>query len=370
MNTEPLLASRSRARITRLFACVALVAMTVMSMPFRPASAAVLSTAKDYLNRQQAGLTTGVTHQIFFTTATAVEGGTGNNDIIILFPDADDGEWCTTAGAVTATGIVTATGAATSESATELPGALTTSTCAAGSGSGTANSNSDRIIVNTVNDLTADTKYGVQIVGGAGTLGTATDAGNNIKIIIKTNNGSADVDSFTVATSLVTTDQYTISASIDPTLTVALSVTTVNLGDLTPANISYQGVTSTVTTNSKNGYVSMVKYSGKLSNGVDDIADSGTTVTKGTSGFGASTSASTQTINTSDASPACSTTKQTSAAGPFVSTTLTTALQQFSSAATPVAAEGTTLCFLAAVSGVQAPGSYSTTVTLVTTAKY
>lgn len=367
MHNEFKLTQRAKSRITRSFALVAIVAMTVMSVPFRPATAANLTEAKDYLSRQQAGVTAGITHEIFFKTATAVSGGEGANKIIFSFPNsaANNTKWCRTANSLTVVGITNATGVATSESATALPGGVDGASLA-----GTcAQSTPDTFTITGIDNLSANTKYGLRVSANTAVLGTG-DAANDIKILIKTNNGTIDIDQFTVATSLVTTDQYTITASIDATLTVVLSATTVNLGTLSATNINYQGVTSTVSTSAVNGYVSMVKYSGALSNGIDTIANSGATVTKGTSGFGASTSASTQTINTSDASPACSTTLQTSAAGPFVSTTLTTALQQFSSAAGPVATEATTLCFLASIVGTQAPGSYSTVVTLVTTAKF
>ena len=361
MHSRPLLSKYHRQRLMRLFSLLSILGVTLAWLPARPVDAGVLSTVRDYLSRQQAGITTGIQHEVFFTATTAVSGGAGINKVIVILPSdsANNTKWCRTAGTLTVTGITEPTGTfVTAESATALPGTL----------AGTCSQTADTFNITGVNNLTAATKYGVRFVGLVGVLGTG-DAANNIKILVKTNNGTADVDTYTVATSLVAADQYALSASVDPTLTVALSATTLNLGTLTSTNVSYQGVTSTVTTNAANGYVSLVNYSGALSNGTDTIADAGGTATAGTSGFGASTSKASQTISASTASPACTTTLQTQT-GSANATTLATAFKQFSSAAAAASADATTLCFLAAVSGTQAPGAYSTTVTLVTTAKF
>jgi hypothetical protein len=49
---------------------------------------------------------------------------------------------------------------------------------------------------------------------------------------------------------------------------------------------------------------------------------------------------------------------------------LSTTAKQFASAAAAASSDATTLCFLAAISATQAPGAYSTVVTLVTTARF
>ena len=358
---RPLLTTRTRARMSRFVAFAAMTSMVFLSMPFSPASAAGLTTTRMYLSRQQAGLATGVGFDLFFTPATALTGTT--NKVILTFPNdaANNTKWCkTNAGTLTITAETepATTTQVTAESATNIIGSVT----------GACTQTPDTFTLSAVGALQAGTKYGVRITGNSSAIGTG-DAANNIKIAVKTQQVSTDTDSFTIATSLVAADQYTVSANIDPTLTVVLSATTLNLGTLTSASVFYQGVTSTVTTNAKNGYVSLVSYSAALSNGVDTITDAGGTATAGTSGFGASTSKASQTIGTSTASPACSTTQQSSA-GPYVATTLTTGFKQFSSAAGTASADATTLCFLAAISGTQAPGAYSTTVTLVTTAKF
>ncbi|MEK7637481.1 MAG: hypothetical protein AAB402_03825 [Patescibacteria group bacterium] len=225
--------------------------------------------------------------------------------------------------------------------------------------------------------------YAINLAGTAGnfvtlrsaTPGTTTlfNAGAGTRTVtftsIKDNDACGSTGGQIDASDATNEDQGNSPCWLINKLTVVLSGTTLNLGTLTAANISYQGVTSTVTTNATSGYVSLVKYSAILTSGSDTIADAGGTATAGTSGFGASTSKPSQTILASTASPACTTTLQTQT-GSAAATTLTTAFKQFASAAAAASADATTLCFLAAVGGTQAPGAYSTTVTLVTTAKF
>jgi hypothetical protein len=320
--------------------------------------AAQLTTARDYLNRQQASVTSGIQHEVFFTTATAVSGGAGANKVILVFPDGDDGLWCRTAGTLTVTAITNPTGA-TETSGTLLPGTLA-GACTQGSGA----SSYDTFTITGVNNLSSATNYGVRFTGNSAALGTAA-AGNDIKVTVKTNNGTSDIDSQVIALSLVAADQVTVTATIDPTLTVALSGTSAALGTLSTSQVAQAGITSTVTTNAASGYVSVVKYSGTMSNGVQTLGDTaGGTIVAGEAEFGVSTSKSSQTI--SQWSPtACSSTGTTSTA-----TALTTTFQSFASAAAAASSDATTLCFLASTTATQAPGSYSTTATLVTTARF
>ncbi len=338
------------------------VAVFAFLVPLQPASAATLSTSRDYLNREIADLASGLQHEVFLTTVGAVSGGAGINKVILVFPDADDGKWCRTAGTdLVATGIANPSGGAT-ETATILPGTLTAA-CTQGAGA----SSYDTITVSGVNNLSATTKYGVRIAQAGspvGLLGTATAAANNIQVTVKTNNGTSDIDTGTVALSLITNDQVSVTATVTPTLTVVLSANTVALGTLATGTVTQGSITSTVTTNASGGYVSQVKYNNTLTSlASDTIADAGGTITNGTAGFGASTSATSQGIAT--ITTACS-----SGAGTFNASSLTTAFQTFASAAAAVSSDATTLCFLATISGTTPAGSYSSTSTLVTTGRF
>ncbi len=345
----------------------ALLGVFVYVFPFvlvKPALAGTLTTPRDYLNRQQANLASGVQHEVFFTTLGAVSGGAGVNKVILVFPDADDVKWCRAAGTdLVATGIANPTGG--TESATVLPGTLAAD-CAVGAGA----SSFDTITVTGVNNLTATTKYGVRIAqAGSPTalLGTATAAANDIQVTVKTNNGTGDVDTGTLATSLITSDQLAVSGTVNPTLTVSLSGTTLALGTLTASNVNQAGITSTVTTNAGNGYVSMVKYNNTLTApGPLTIPDTGggTIVAGVASEYGASSSDSGNTIGVWSPA-ACSTTATTSNA-----TALTTAYQSYAANTAGVSAEATTLCALATVTATQGAGTYTSTLTVVTTALF
>lgn len=349
-------------RIRALGTVCAILALMISIAPiFHSARAATLTTPRDYLNRIQASVASGVQHEVFFTTATAVSGGAGINKVILVFPDGDDGLWCRTAGTdLVATGIANPTG--NTESATTLPGTLTAA-CTQGSGA----SSYDTITVSGVNNLSATTKYGVRIAQAGsptGLLGTAA-AANNIKVTVKTNNGTSDVDTSAVAFSLISSDQIAVSATVDPTLSVSFDTNTAALGTLATGFVNQAGVVQTVSTNAANGYVSLVKYNNTLTYGSSTIADtSGGTIVAGTSEFGASSSQTGNTIG--QWSPAaCAQTASTSNA-----TALSTSYQDWASSATAVASDTPTLCFLASVSGTQAAGVYTSTITVVTTARY
>jgi hypothetical protein len=315
------------------------------------------------LDRQQSGLATGEAFDLFFTPATSLTGAT--NTVTITFPNdaANNTKWCKTgAGTVTPTGELEPAGTTqvTGESAAAMIGTLT----------GACTQTPDTFTISAVGALQAAQKYGVRIVGGTSAIGTG-DTANNIKVTIKTRQGgSVDTDTYIAATSLVAADQYTINAAVDPTLTVALTGTDLAFGTMTAANIYYQGITSTVTTNLKSGYVSLVSKTGTYTNGTDTIADAAGTIAQGTSGFGASTSMAAQTILVSNVAPSCTTSLQTTTGSYNASEVTTNAWKQFAGSTTPKSAEAATICFYTAISASQPPGTYTTSVTLVTTAKY
>jgi hypothetical protein len=338
----------------------------------QPTAAATMTVLRMYLNRQQADVATGITFQLFLTPKTNVSGGANANELRIIFPDADDGKWCRSAGSLTVTGITDPTGG--SESATQLPGTLAGSTCAAGSGSGSAESNRDRLLIAAVSNLTATTKYGVQIVANAGALGTASSAGNNIQVEVRTRDNSTQIDSGSLALSLITSDQVAVSATVTPTLTVVVAGAPVSLGVLASTSNSYAGITSTVTTNASGGYLSVVKYDATLTSGSDTIADvTGSppdNLAAGTAAYGVSSSQTGNTVGQWDAdSSNCDGTTRTTA-NTVSATSLSTTFKSFASSATPKSSEAATLCFLATMSGTTPAGSYTSTSTVVTTARF
>ncbi len=162
-----------------------------------------LAYLKDRLNRLIQNQTNGIAHIVVFTTENAVSGGAGNNSVVLVFPDADDTKWCATAG----TDLVAI--GSTEDSAAALPGTLT-ARCTQGSGG----SNYDTIYVEGVDNLSATTKYGVQVSDGStAKLGTPAATTTGL-ITVKTNNGTGDVDNEKLAVDIITNDQVTVTATV------------------------------------------------------------------------------------------------------------------------------------------------------------
>lgn len=171
-----------------------------------PARAATLLHVSDYLGRQQTNLTSGETHQIFFTPATSLPGAA--NTVILTFPDNDDGLWCRVAGSDAAvTGILDPEGG--SESATALPGTLTAS-CVQGSGSGS----SDTLTIGGVGALTAGTVYGVRVSDGSTTHFGTGPATPSAIVTLATTDGVSTIDSRTFQLAFVSNDRVSISAVV------------------------------------------------------------------------------------------------------------------------------------------------------------
>lgn len=356
----------------RAIALISVLTLVFSLVPtHNTAQAATITYMRDYLNRQQADVASGIQHEIFFKEGSGKTGTDG--EVRIIFPDGDDTKWCRTTGSLTLTAITEPTGTFVSgEGATGLLGTLS-GTCAQGSGSGSAESNSDRLLITGVGALVATTNYGVRVVANTAVLGTAASAANNIKVIVNDYEDSGTLeDAGTLAVALVADEQIQVSATVDPTLTVALAGDPVDLGTLSTANINYDAVTSTVTTNATSGYVSVVKYNNTLTSGSNTIPDTtGGTIAPGTSEYGVSSSDTdvSSIIATTNTSPACSTTQQTET-GTRAASALTTTFKQYAGATAPASADVTTLCFIATIGATQSPGTYTSISTLVTTARF
>lgn len=352
--------------LQRLTAALSILSLVFFWFPLKMADAlGTTTTNRVYLNRQLQGLTSGEQFQVFFTTQGAVSGGNHTNKVILTFPNdaQNNGKWCATAG--TGDGVVT--GITNPTGATETATAITTDTSFAV----TCTQSPDTFTVTGINNLSATTKYGLQIAQKASSpsslFGTGTDTSPTITAFtIKTNNGTSDVDSGTGYVTLISNDQLAVSATINPVITVTLSGNSAALGTLDTGHVNQAGITSQVTTNAPTGYVSLVNYGATLTDAsLDTIADaSGTTLAIGAEGYGVSTSMSGQTI-TVWSPTACSTTTSTSNI-----LKLLTTFQKFASKGAPANAETTTLCFMAGISSSTKPGSYSSTSTLVTTARF
>ncbi len=170
------------------------------------ARAANLQYAADYLNRQQANITSGIEHYLFFTPATNLPGA--GNVIRLAFTSSPGNTWCRVGGVgLGVLGITSPPG--TTEGATPLPGALSAS-CTIGDGVTTF----DTIFINGINPLVAGTKYGVAITDpGTPKLGTPPTQ-SSVKLELTTNNGASDIDSLLFYTATIVNDRVVVSAVV------------------------------------------------------------------------------------------------------------------------------------------------------------
>lgn len=269
-----------KRKLIKFLALTIISALIVLIyLPIFLVDAATLTLVKDTLNRLKAGETSGITHKVILTTVGAVTGGSGANKIIITAPDADDSTWCATAGDGTAS-------SCTDESSTDLPGTLTVA-CLEGSGG----SSYDVITVSGVDDLSATTKYCVDI-NDTGTVSLGTPSAGSHTMTIATNNGSSDVDTGDVMIQIIADDVVVTTATVVASLTFTVDDNDIFFGTLGTgaakwadntadgSDSSAVGHTMTVGTNSTAGY--SVTYNGTaLTSGSDKIPDSGNTTISG-----------------------------------------------------------------------------------------
>jgi len=234
------------------FLTVTLVIVTLLVSPSFISKADSLTAAYVYLSRIETNVN-GATEELEIVlaiapTQTIPSGGT----VTIEFPDADDGFWCRTAGALTVTGV--GAGSSVVDLATsdwEIDSALpTTGTLSAACTQGSGASSADTITISNIDTLTGGETYGVQISNGstAGVIGTDDTAGGH-DLTITAQQGST-IDSGTFKVNLISNDTVVISATVSdiPSVTCSISTNTVDLGSLYPGG-SYSTATHTISIN-------------------------------------------------------------------------------------------------------------------------
>ncbi len=216
----------------------------LMSSPIMPARAAALTSISDTMSRLKAATLSD--HTIAFTTVTTIPA---SGTIVVNFP----------------TGFSTEALLDYTDIDLKLATVDKTLAAAPGTGAGTAwgavRTDADTITL-TNNDTDTFTAGAVEIqVGLNATFGVAGDkqttnpgAGNDLVMTITTSAG----DSGSLAVSIITNDQVTVSATVDPTFTFTISSTTCALGTLSTANVQTCSVTLTTSTNAVDGYTTTV----------------------------------------------------------------------------------------------------------------
>jgi paraquat-inducible protein B len=155
---------------------------------------------------------------------------------------------------------------------------------------------------------------------------------------------------------VVDDDQFTVNATVDPSITFTLNDITVTLGTLTVSQVYTDTTSFTINTNATGGYSVTATEDGNLRTATADINDvSDGTVNLGNEEYGMSTNKATQDFAQTGANAA---------------TAIDGTAKHCASAGGPVSSDTTTLTLLAAVSGTTPAGSYSHIVTLIATGNF
>lgn len=167
-------------------------------------------------------------------------------------------------------------------------------------------------------------------------------------------------DSGKLAVAITSSDQVTISATVDPIITFTISANSASLGTLSASAVATTTITATTTTNAAGGYSATILEDGNLrsdGNDIDDVADGA--VTAGSEEYGVSTSDSGQTI-----------VQESGACDGNPASAITGSAQTFAGATGP-STEAVALCFAASINATStSAGSYSHTVTLISTGTF
>lgn len=185
-------------------------------------------------------------------TASAIPSG---GTITIEFPDAEDGFWCKTTGALTVSSQTPPVAADQTGSNWQIDTGLPTSgtltaACAVGS-VGT----SDKITISNVGALSAGTTYGVKVSNGTALLGTDDTVGQHV-ITVSANSGGVPIDSKSFKIDLVTDDVVVVTATVStiPSVSCNISSNAVNLGTLYPGGTYATGSHTISTSTTGEGY--------------------------------------------------------------------------------------------------------------------
>ncbi len=204
-------------------------------------------------------------------------------------------------------------------------------------------------------------EIGTNASGGSNQITNATSDGSKTIPITGT---FGDTGSFAVP--IMTGDQVTVTATVDPTITSSLSSTTCALGTLSDTTINFCPITNTVSTNAASGYSATIADDGNLRDGANDINDEtgDSDVDQGSEEYGASSNDTTGTQAIVD-STGCDDDGIVEAA-----TALTTTAQEYADNTGPVSGEATIVCHSASIDATTPAGSYSHIVTHITTGTF
>jgi len=345
--------SKIEKYIKRFSALITIVALMGLMVPYQSAQAGELENEKDVMTRLKASTLS--SHNITFnlSTGNAFNAGEtitvdfGEDDgkfvvdgaaSVIADFDFNDGTERTIYNVTTSTADCTGSTGANDISVgiNDTTGVVTFLACPSFTPSAAG--------------ATINIKYGTAAtVDGTGTNRvTNPAAGNNIVIYL----GGTVGDTGSLAVSILSDDQVSVTATVDPNFTFTISTTTCNLGTLSTAAVNSCSYTATTTSNSEDGYATTIVEDGNLRDGPNDIDDTVGDVNAGNEEYGFRTSGTDGQYNTVDE--------------PITSTPKIIALDTTG----PINAQAITVTHKASINALTIAGSYSHIVTLVSTGTF
>lgn len=355
---------------------LALALLLTFAGNVQPSRAAVVTSLTDTMSRLKVGTLSN--HEIKFVTPTGIAAsavvsltftGASSNafaiEALFDYTDADIavGDTNNCATATFTERVLAASLSATDSTLARVSATVLTLTARTGSAFAVADKCVRfRLGTNAVSGVTGDK----QITNPAS---AATNAAPT-KITIDGDFG----DTGSLAVGIITDDQVTITATVDPLLTFALSATTCSLGTLVYNVVAGCSYTVTTTTNAPSGYTTSITDNNAGSQTTLLHTDTTTTIpdVSGTLDLGAGVSE--YGVATSDSGGSVTVGTQsagTCVSGPSaVATALTTSAQVVAENTAAVSAEATTICHKAIITNTQKPGSYSDSVTLISTGNF
>lgn len=301
---------------------IAVTAVLILNLSISPVHAASLTSLSDTMSRIKAGETSD--HTIKFTTPSGIHSG---DTVTLTFPPSS----FTMPGSLT--GVTIANGAGADNAVTSTTWSAPTLTITA-SGTSIVTAGNIATIKIPSAQITNPASSNTYVTSIAGTFG----------------------DTGKIASVIIADDQFTVSTSVDPSITFTLNDLVVNLPTLTVGSVSTDTTSFTINTNSTNGYVVTLNEDGNLRSGVNDINDVvDGVVTAGSEEYGVSTSKSGQIITQTSGNNA---------------TAVDGANKTCASASGPASSDTTTLTLHAAIAGSTPSGNYSHIVTVIATANF
>ncbi|MFA5128968.1 MAG: hypothetical protein WC445_03325 [Patescibacteria group bacterium] len=352
-----------------------IVQITAVSMilfaafPLLSVHAAAMTSITDTLTRLKAS--TAANHTIKFVQLTGVGAG---QKIKVTFPTGF------AMGSVDYTDVDLAVG----DSNNCSTASFTDKTLAAAASGATWGATVGGQVLTFVSDsdtITADRCVLIE-VGTNATAGEAGDqqvtnstAGNDkLMTLATTTAADAEIDAGSLALSIISDDQVTVTATVNATFTFEISSNSCALGTLSTANVQTCSVTLTTSTNAVGGYTTTVVGTATgaeliHSNLTDNIDNAtGIEVNAGSEEFGIGTSdTGVDIVTESDCAGADGTIV---ADAESIDTIGDNTPASMATASGPVSSDATTACFAASIAATTVAGSYTATTTFISTGTF